>query len=1006
MSFAFECMYNHSMQLPPDFVAELRKHFTGDIRLDLGSRVVYSTDASIYQMEPTGVVLPRTQDDLQAIVELAAKYSLPILPRGAGTSLAGQAIGHALIVDCSRWLDKLIEINPEERTAVAEPGLVLSALNRAAAPHGLMFGPDPASAERATLGGVVGNNATGAHSILYGMTADHLLSADVILADGSVATMGDIPTEGKPSGSHTPLFGQICSAALEIRKEYAEEIRAGFPRTWRNSAGYRLNYLLPWSATEPPLWKNAENRRGGSGYPPFSSDKLNLAPLLAGSEGTLAIIQRVKLNLVPIPKHTALAVLTYNSVAEACDDVPRLLTHSPSAVELIPQMLIRLARGVPGFARQLGWVPGDPAALLVVEFSGDDEGDLLSRADACGENLRVVTTTRQQAEIWNTRKSGLGILDAAPTTTRPVAFIEDCAIPLERLGEFVREVENILAEFQAEAAFYAHASAGCLHIRPMLDLRTGQGVRSLRGIADAVLRLTLRLGGVLSSEHGDGVARSEWIRQEYGGPLLEAMTRLKRAADPQGILNPGKIIDPLPMDANLRFGTEYHSSPWSPGLDFSRAGGLAMAIEQCNGQGVCRKDVGVMCPSFQAMRDETHSTRGRANLLRALIAAPTSARGKFLRREEYPPRNDSPNNDMADAVYSALDLCLSCKGCKAECPSRVDMAKLKAAFQAEYYKTHRRPPSDYIFGYFHSLAGLVSPVAPLTNLVGKSNLVRRSMAHMAGIAPQRPLPRFSAQRAQVSPARDDSRPVVLFLTDAYAHYVQTNVEQAAFDVLDTIGYEVRVLPMVGAGAALFSKGFLHAAKRHASRLLDAIQRLDPEGRLPLVGLEPPEVYCLKNDHVDLLPEREAEISRRVSRAWLLDEFLVRSEQAKALLGTRAAGRPRRKVLFQPHCHQRAEGPSGDGQPSGVAATLAILGSCGYEVELVEAGCCGMAGTFGYEVDHYELSQKIGELRLFPQVRQGGEVFVAATGAACRLQIEQGTGAKTFHSAELVAAALE
>jgi FAD/FMN-containing dehydrogenase/Fe-S oxidoreductase len=979
------------MNLPPDFVAELRKHFAGDIRLDLASRVLYSTDASIYQMEPLGVVLPRSQEDLHAAVELAARYGLPILPRGAGTSLAGQAIGHALIIDCSRWLDKLVEINAEERYAIAEPGLVLAALNRAAARHGLTFGPDPASAERATIGGVVGNNATGAHSILYGMAADHLLSADVILADGSLATMGEIPAEGELSGDQQSLYSQLRSVAIEIRDEYAGIIQERFPRTWRNSAGYRLNYLLPWSATEPPLWGSAQNRHPAAEYPASRTDRVNLAPLLAGSEGTLAVIRRVKLNLVPKPTQTVLAVLAYESVAEACDDVPRLLTHGPSAVELIPRMLIRLARRVPGYASQIGWVSGDPAALLVLEFSGESQTGLVERAYACGEILRVAITTKGQAQIWNTRKAGLGILDTTPGAARPVAFIEDCAIPVEQLGGFVREVEMILSAHQVEAAFYAHASAGCLHIRPILDLRTGEGRRSLRGIAEAVLVAARTLGGVMSSEHGDGLARSEWLRQEYGDEILAAMTRLKRAADPHSILNPGKIIDPPPMDTNLRFGPGYRVRPWSTGLDFSRAGGLTLAIEQCNGQGVCRKDGGVMCPSYQATRDEMHSTRGRANLLRALIASPAPIQ--------------SSKTGITESVYSALDLCLSCKGCKAECPSGVDMARLKSAFQDEYYKAHRRPLNDYIFAYFHTLAAVAAPLAPLINLLGERRLLRSGISRAAGIAPERPLPRFSRRRAQVRPRRGAARPTVLLLTDAFAHYVETHVEQAALDVLDAAGYSVRILPVVGAGAALLAKGFLGPARRHASRVLDSLRRLDPHGRLPVVGLEPPELYCLKNDYIDLLPGRKAEISSRTPHIWLLDEFLVRSEQAASLLGARTADGPGRRVMFQPHCHQRAESPAHDGQPSGADATLGLLALCGYDVTLIEAGCCGMAGTFGYEADHYALSQQIGELRLFPQVRGRGEALIAATGAACRLQIEQGTGAQAFHPVELVAAAL-
>jgi FAD/FMN-containing dehydrogenase/Fe-S oxidoreductase len=976
------------MPLQPDFVAELRKHFTGDIRPDLGSRILYSTDASIYQIEPLGVALPRTQEDLQAAVELAAKYRLPVLPRGGGTSLAGQAIGEALILDCSRWLDHILEMNVEARTATVEPGVILAGLNRAAAGHGLTFGPDPASAERATMGGVIANNATGAHSILYGMAADHIRSADVIMADGSPGTFGEIAIGAAAAGGSDALISRLTAAALHIRERNAEAIRARYPKTWRNSAGYRLNYLLPWASSRPPRWGSGQSA-GNDGYPPAAPGYVNLATLLAGSEGTLAVMRRITVSLVQKPKHTVLAVLAYASVAAACDDVPRLLGHDPSAVELIPRMLIRLARGVPAYAAQVGWATGDPAALLVVEFSGNQAAPLEEKARRCGPTLRVATTPNEQNQIWGIRKAGLGLLDAAPVASRPVAFIEDCAVPVERLGEFVREVEKILSAHSAEAAFYAHASAGCLHIRPMLDLRTGSGVLSLRSIAEAVLQLTLRLGGVMSSEHGDGLARSEWLEQEYGDELIGAMRELKQAADPHAILNPGKIIDAPAMDAHLRFGADYHARDWSPNLDFSRSGGLRMGIEQCNGQGVCRKPDGVMCPSFQATREEMNSTRGRANLLRALVASPTTLTRK----------------DMEEIVHEALDLCLACKGCKAECPSGVDMAKLKFAFDAEYYKTHRRPPSDFLFGYFDRVAALLAPTAPIANAFMGSALSRQTISRITGIAAQRPLPRFSRARAQVRAPANRSGGQVIFLSDAFTHFIEPQVEQAAFDVLGVLGLNARVLPARAAGAALLSKGFLGAARRHAGRVLAQITQLDPDGTLPVLGLEPPEIYCLKNDYFDLLPERSEEISRVAERVWLLDEFLIRSDFAREVLRMDPPPRSPQKVKFQPHCHQRAEPRDADGYPTGVAATVALLNTCGFEVEVIEAGCCGMAGTFGYEADHYELSQKIGELRLFPIVREKGDALLAATGAACRLQITQGTGTPAAHPVEMVAQSL-
>jgi FAD/FMN-containing dehydrogenase/Fe-S oxidoreductase len=996
------------MSLHPEYIKELRKHFRGDIRNDLASRILYSTDASIYQTEPLGVAFPKTQDDLQAAIELAAKYKIPVLPRGSGTSLAGQAVGPALILDCSRWLNQIIEINPEENYAIVEPGVVLSTLNLASAKFGLTFGPDPASAERATMGGVIANNATGAHSILYGMTADHLISADVIMADGSLGMLGERST------LDNSLVSSLYSAALEVREKYTNAITNHWPHTWRNSAGYRLNYLLPWSPSKPAQWRGE--------YPPISPEHLNLAPLLAGSEGTLAVIRRAKVNLVLKPRHTILAVLPYLSIADACDDVPRLLAHRPSAIELIPQMILRAARSIPAYARQMGWVMGDPAALLVVEFSGEKPQALKEAARKVGDVLTIAESKEDQARVWNIRRVGLGLMDSNPGAARPIAFIEDCAIPVDRLGEFVREVERIMQEYGTFGGIYAHASGGCLHIRPVLNVRTSAGLQSLRAIAEATLALTLRLGGSMSSEHGDGIARGEWLRKTYGDELIEAMSMLKRAADPNNLLNPGKLFDAPRMDSHLRFDVEARIRTWSPKLDFSRSGNFVNAVELCNGQGLCRKDTGVMCPSFQATREEMHSTRGRANLLRALIAQPTPLRAKhsprrsnFLHDAEIASSLTpfAPRNDMIESVAQALDLCLACKGCKAECPSGVDMAKLKYEFENEYYKTHPRRLRDYIFGYFHVTAALAASVAPLSNALMDVPAFKNLMAKMLGVTPHRPFPKFSSQRAFFSAAESQRRgEKLIFLSDPFSRYIEPQVEQAAFDVLNQCGYDVHVLPVIGAGASLLAKGFIDAAQRHARSVLDALKQIDPTGEAYIVGVEPPEVCTLKHDYPDLLPERREELARRIEKTGLLDELLLRSEAFDAL---RVAKQGRfhsklsTKIQFHPHCHQRAEGPAADGLPSGTKATTELLRTCGYDVELLDTGCCGMAGSFGYEAEHYDLSMKIGELKLFPRLRgqrlETRDLSVIATGAACRMQIEQGTGIKARHSIFLVRAAL-
>ncbi|MEW5828719.1 MAG: FAD-linked oxidase C-terminal domain-containing protein, partial [Chloroflexota bacterium] len=752
----------------------------------------------------------------------------------------------------------------------------------------------------------------------------------------------------------------------------------------------------------PPQWTEDT-------YPNLSPSSLNLAPLLAGSEGTLAIVRRATLNLVPKPRHTVLAVLAYDSVIAACEDVPRLLAFAPSAVELIPQMLIRLARDVPAYARQMDFVDGDPAALLAVEFAGDDLEKLAALAHSIRSDLRVIIDVDAQNRVWNVRKVGLGIFDSRPASARPIAFIEDCAIPVERLGEFVGEVERILAAHNTYAAFYAHASAGCLHIRALLDLRTGEGVRHLRSIAESVLSLALRLGGAMSSEHGDGLVRSEWLKQTYGESVFGAFELLKRAADPQSILNPGKIVSAPPMDTNLRYGEGYRASTWTPSLDFTRIGGLAAAIEQCNGQGVCRKAAGVMCPSFQATRDEMHSTRGRANLLRAMISHPELRTTQHLPGETYPAVRNEPLSRMA---ASALDLCLACKGCQAECPSGVDMARLKYEFLHEYHKSHPRKLRDYFFAYINHLVPLAARASGLSNRAIGLPFVKK----LLGLSSERPFPRLRITHHATGSTHAAQHALrtthhVLYLPDTFTRYFEPEIEQAALDVLAACAAEVKWLSSLGTGRTLISKGFLEAARNHLSRLLDEIRQLDPEGELPIVGIEPSELYTLRDELPDLLPGRRAECDSLARRAWTVEEFLLRPGEDGHPRIMRIANisstiqnsnhHNKEKIHLHGHCYQKAQPPSGDGFPLGQEASAELLRVCGFEVEIIPSGCCGMAGAFGYEAEHYELSMKVGELVLFPHLRQA-EGSVAASGASCRSQIADGTGVSADHPIKLIA----
>jgi FAD/FMN-containing dehydrogenase/Fe-S oxidoreductase len=1017
-------------ELAPSFIHDLETSIAGELRVDKPTRLLFSTDASIYQIEPQGVVFPRDLDDLPAIMEICASYGVPVLARGSGTSLGGQTVTSGLVVDCSRFLNRLVQLDPESQTALVEPGLILTAMNRAAAKYDLQFGPDPASAERATMGGSLANNAAGAHSIRYGMAADHLLSVEAVLADGSLATFESMPVEnvrrrlgGQERGgtSQDSIETSIYRTALQIRDQYGDSIKKHWPRTWRRASGYNLNYLLPWAPSKPPQWEGEMDQ-----YPPIPPGSLNLATLIAGSEGTLAIIRRATIRLVPLPQHTVLGVLAFRGLNEACDAAPGVLERNPSAVELIPQSLVSLARSVPTYASQLSFLDDIynnhdmPPTLLVVEFSGANTESLRQKVRELGSLAPagitpiLADTADLQARIWAVRKVGLGLLLSRLGDTKPWPFIEDLSVQVEFLGEFIRQIEEILSDYGTQAEMYGHASAGCLHIRPLLNLKTDLGLHQMREIAERAVDLTLSLGGSVSGEHGDGLARTQWYRRMFGDEILEAFHKLKASADPMDLLNPGKMSSGTPsaappsMDQNLRFGRNYQgTNPWNPVFDFGSQSGLQWAIEQCNGAGVCRKDEGVMCPSFQATREEKHSTRGRANLLRAMIS------GKFTTQSQG-----------IKAVEEALDLCLACKGCKAECPSAVDMAKLKYEFFNQYYRGNKRKPRDYLFGYIGSLAALAHIFSPILNLAMQSLPFRELANRYFGLAPQRQLPHFSwrSLRSRSLTNRPEIyAEKVLFLSDAFSEYFYPKIGEAAIRALNLVGCEVRILPVIGAGRTLISKSFLATAKRHAQRLIDAIRTIDPDGTLPVVGIEPSEIYTLRDEYLDFMPG-DSWVCSLAERAYSVEEFLLRprnpeeeprinkilkQEDILRVVNARKLQRTNRDrpgptVLLHGHCYQKAQSPAKDGIAVGGQATVEALDKMGYRVSVIESGCCGMAGAFGYESEHYDLSIKVGELALFPAIRQTpSETIIAAAGISCRTQIHDGTGREVVHPVELI-----
>ncbi len=943
-----------------------------EARFDRLTRLLYSTDASIYQMLPIGVTFPRHADEVAAIVEIAARHNTPILPRGSGSSLDGQAIGHALILDFTRYMDRIVEVNPEACTVRVQPGMILGNLNQHLKTYGLMFGPDPASAERATVGGIVGNNSTGAHSIIYRMTSDHVIALDVVLADGSRARLdafnGDTWAE---RGCRPGLEGTIYRAVQDILARYAEPIATRYPKTWRTVAGYNLNHVVEPHST-------------------------NIARLVVGSEGTLALTTEATLNLVPTIKKTRLAMVHFSTMRAALEAVPALLESHPTAIELIDKMMLDLARDKIEYRRLLTFVEGDPAVVLIVEYGGESEAELeagIARLRAVlarighHEPVVVVADAAGQANVWYVRKVGLGILMSVKGDAKPLPFIEDAAVPVERLADYIDGVFDIVRQAGlSQMGVYAHASAGCLHLRPLINLKTAEGLRQLRQIAEAVVDLVVSLGGTTSGEHGEGLARGEFSERLFGAELVQAFREVKRAFDPQGLLNPGKIVDAPRMDDEtiLRFGTNY-ATPYTlrrTVFSFEADFGFAGAVEMCNGAGVCRKiGQGVMCPSFMATRDEAHSTRGRANALRAAM---TGLLG--------------PDAMTSRELYDVLDLCLSCKACKAECPSAVDMAKLKAEFLHHYYQVHGVPLRSRLFGHIAMLNRLAQPLAPLANwaLNGPG---RWAMTRL-GVHAARPLPRLAVQpfsrwyRQHRRHVEGTGRRVVFF-HDTFLEHNHPQIGQAAIRVLEAAGYEPILLPnRKCCGRPAISKGLLDEAQRLAQHNVALLAPYAEQG-IPIVGCEPSCMAMLADDYPDLVPGLQARAVAAMTMT--VEAFLAREAEAGNL--KLAFDATPRRVLFHGHCQQKAV--------FGITETLTalrLIPSC--MVEPIESGCCGMAGSFGYEAEHYDLSIKLAEMALAPAVRAAPpEAIICATGTSCREQIEHTTGRRALHPIEVLAAAI-
>jgi FAD/FMN-containing dehydrogenase/Fe-S oxidoreductase len=949
-----------------DLEQELRRVVAGDVRFDTYSRLLYSTDASMYQVEPMGVVIPRHADDVQAVLETANRWNVPVLPRGGGTSLTGQTVNTAVVLDYSAHLNRVLEVNQEELWARVQPGLVQDELNQHLRPLGLLFGPDTSTANRATLGGMIGNNSGGSHSIAYGLTIEHVIELTTLLADGSRAVFGTVtPQEFAEKMKLPGLEGEIYRQVAQIKNIYHAEIAARYPTYWRRVCGYNLNELV-------------------------KNQPLNMARLIVGSEGTLLNVIEAKVRVVKRPKKTALIILHYKDMQEALESSQIILETKPYSLELTDKMILDLARANLELSKRMAFIQGDPAVILGVEYAGESDVEVRSKVEALealrarhrfGYAAHIAYDTDEQKAIWKLRKAGLGLLMGIKGDAKPIAFVEDTAVDPKFLPVFVPRFREIMAKHGTDGAYYGHCSVGCLHIRPIINLKTERSLAQVQAIADDITDLVMEFGGAISSEHGDGRARSPYLERVYGPTILQAFRELKRAFDPKNLLNPGNIVDSPALTENLRYGPAYKT--WEPVtlLDFSQQGGFAASVEMCNGVGVCRKTMeGTMCPSYMATKDEEHSTRGRANALRAVLSGRVPA-----------------DDFTSHRLYEVMDLCLECKACKAECPANVDMAKLKYEFLHHYYQANGLPLRNRIFGRIAALSELGSRFAPLSNWIAASRVNRWLLERFFGIDSRRPLPQFASEtftnwfRARQQRTQAPRGSVVLF-HDTFVTYNTPEIGRAAVELLEAAGYRVELVDKKCCGRPLISKGMLAEAKVYAAWNVAQLTPWVERGAV-IVGLEPSCLLTLRDEVVELLRSDEA---KRVAQAsFLLEEFLVQ-ERAKGLsLNFQAA--PRRALLHG-HCHQKAM--------VGTAPTVAVLQWANFEVTEVDSGCCGMAGSFGFEKEHYDLSVHLGQRRLAPAVAaQPASAEIVAPGVSCRQQIEHLTGRRAKHPAEVLREAL-
>jgi FAD/FMN-containing dehydrogenase/Fe-S oxidoreductase len=992
----------------PDLVAALDRRVAGDVRFDDYSRRLYATDASAYEVTPIGVVIPESTADVAAVHEYCFAEGIPVLPRGGGTSLAGQSVNEAVVLDLSQEMDSVLDTDTAARTARVEAGAYIGDLNAAVEPAGLKFAPDPAWRDKSAIGGAIGNNSTGAHSLKYGKTDHYIEELEVVLADGTVTTFGDVAVDQLRESADPEsddLLPRIHAAVVRVLDEEADAIDDRFPELKRNVSGYNLDRLLA-------------EYRGEYGEPGV----VNLGRLLAGSEGTLATVTEATVSLVEIPATKAVALLTYDDLLDAMEDVAPILDHDPAAVEVMDDVLLGLAADTTEFADVVGTLPDDTDSVLLVEFYADDDetgrqavadlvADRVDGAETAAEpSPDAATTTAQptravaameahdpdkRARFWKMRKSGLPILLSRTSDAKHISFIEDCAIPPEHLPEYTREFQEILADNDTFASFYAHAGPGVLHIRPLIDTKNVDDVDAMFDIADRVTDAVVRLGGSVSGEHGDGRARTQWNKKLYGDALWEAFRELKTAFDPDWLLNPGNVCGDADLRENLRFDSGYEfDAGFDPAMEWDVENGMQGMVELCHGCGGCRGPQettgGVMCPTYRAADEEIQSTRGRANMLRGAMNGELPA---------------DPTDD--EFVTEVMDLCIGCKGCAKNCPSGVDMAKLKAEVEHAHHEEHGASLRTRLLGKFESLAPLGSALAPLSNLPAKLPGAGVVLEKTLGIARERDLPAFRSEslidwfeaRGGAGVPRADADRDVLLFPDVYTTYTNPGAGKAAVRVLEAANCHIRIPDVSGSGRPPHSKGLIDESRATAS---DTVETLAPdiEAGWDVVVVEPTDAVMLQSDYADLLAGDASDVADDRVAAVADHTFGVMEYlDAFRLDETLSFDAPGERLTYHGHCHQKATKKDHH--------AVGVLRRAGYGVDPLDSTCCGMAGSFGYEAEHYSMSRAIGEL-LFEQVDESDGDAVVAPGASCSTQLKDRAedAEEPPHPVEKLAAALE